>query len=350
MVATMAAVPAQADVTRNDQWYLNTLRINEAHRIVTGGDVVVGIVDTGVNGDQPDLVGSVLPGADAASGFISAAQRDQNGHGTAVATIVAGHGHGVGGQEGILGISPSAHILPIRADDTRDYDAAEANGVSWAADHGAKVICVAFIGNNTAEWATAVAKARAADALIIAGTGNRDSGHNEIGYPAKLDGVIAVGATTRAGILAGFSLTGQATALTAPGTEISTPRLGDGYETSEGTSFSTAIVAGVAALVRAKFPNLSAAEVAHRLEATADDEGPPGRDDQYGYGIVNPLKALTADVPPLGASPSSTTNNQSAGQHDRKLIVGTVLLALSALVGAVIIVIAALRWRRGQPG
>ena len=77
-----------------------------------------------------------------------------------------------------------------------------------------------------------------------------------------------------------------------------------GYSIGTGTSISTAIIAGAAALVRARFPKLSAVEVIHRLTATADDKGPPGRDNQYGYGIVNLVKALTADVPPLTPSAS----------------------------------------------
>jgi type VII secretion-associated serine protease mycosin len=341
--------PARGD-TRGDQWYLDQLQIGSAQAITKGTDVVVAVVDTGVDRNQPELSGVLVPGADAAASFGPGDQVDEEGHGTAMATLIAGRGRGTAGREGILGIAPAAKILPVKANDVVDWNAAEAEGVGWAAEHGAKVICVAYVGNKSTKWTAALAKARAADALVIAATGNRDADHREIGSPAELPGVLAVGATTRTGRLAGFSLTGAETSLTAPGTNIPVPAKDGGYVISQGTSASTAIVAGIAALVRAKYPNLSAAEVAHRLEATADDQGPPGRDDQYGYGIVNPLKALTADVPPLGASPSSTSKNQSTGHHDRKIIIGTALLALSALVGAAIIVIAALRWRRGQPG
>jgi subtilisin family serine protease len=110
-----------------------------------------------------------------------------------------------------------------------------------------------------------------------------------------------------------------------------------GYLIGTGTSNSTAIIAGAAALVRSKFPTMSAAEVIHRLTATADDKGPPGRDDQYGYGIVNIVKALTADVPPL--TPSATSTNAStqalppdhnAGSKTPLIVAGLVILAALA--------------------
>jgi len=97
---------------------------------------------------------------------------------------------------------------------------------------------------------------------------------------------------------------GQEVAISAPAVDIVSTGLGHGYRVGTGTSDATAIVAGVAALVRSKFPDLSAPEVIHRLTATAIDKGKPGRDDEYGYGIVDPVGALTKDVPPLSAAPS----------------------------------------------
>jgi subtilisin family serine protease len=107
---------------------------------------------------------------------------------------------------------------------------------------------------------------------------------------------------------ASFSVTGQEVMLAAPAVNVVTTGLNQGYSVASGTSDSTAIAAGAAALVRARYPNLSATEVIHRLTATATDKGPPGRDDEYGHGIVNLVAALTADVPPLTASPSAAVN------------------------------------------
>ncbi len=126
---------------------------------------------------------------------------------------------------------------------------------------------------------------------------------------------------------------------------------GGRYAKGTGTSDATAIIAGVAALVRAKYPNLSAEEVVHRLTATATDKGPPGRDEQYGYGIVNPVAALTADVPPLknvAASPSPpstpdvTSSDGSGGTTSTGTPAGTAIFVLFFLlmVGGVVLVLA----------
>ncbi len=137
-------------------------------------------------------------------------------------------------------------------------------------------------------------------------------------------------------------MSGPQTALAAPAVDIFStgPEFPpyNGYRIGNGTSDATAIVSGVAALVRSKFPNLSAAEVVHRLEATADDKGPPGRDDDYGYGIVDPVKALTADVPPLtpSASPTATvaTGTGDSGSGNGRPIVVFGLAGLLIVIGA----------------
>jgi subtilisin family serine protease len=103
-----------------------------------------------------------------------------------------------------------------------------------------------------------------------------------------------------------------------------------GYGRTTGTSDATAIIAGAAALVRSKFPGLSAAEVVHRLTATADDNGPPGRDEEFGYGIVNPVKALTADVAPL---PASTPTANRTGPTTPETSTTTRLLIIAGGIG-----------------
>ena len=140
---------------------------------------------------------------------------------------------------------------------------------------------------------------------MVAGVGNKPESLR-VGAPANIDGVVAVGAVDRTGKHAAVSVTGKEVLLCAPGVDIVSTSINGGYRTGTGTSDSTAIVAGVAALVRSRFPNLSATEVIHRLTATATDIGPPGRDDECGYGIVNPVAALTADVPPVARSGSSS--------------------------------------------
>jgi type VII secretion-associated serine protease mycosin len=299
----LAAGSAWADNIRDLEWYLGFLRIPQAHQVSQGDGVIVAVLDTGVNAQQPELSGNVLPGFDSVAndnGWI-----DDSGHGTAMASLIAAHGKNA--TDGALGLAPQAKILPIKIGVTgHDNDAYEIeHGIPWAVSHGAKVICMAFAGpGGTDNLKRAVADAEAADVVLVAGVGNRPEAA-EVGYPAAYPGVIAVGGVGRNGNHADWSVTGSQVVLSAPAVDIVAPHANGEYLSAFGTSDATAIVAGVAALVRAKYPNLSAAEVVHRLTATATDKGPPGRDDQYGYGIVNPVAALTADVPPLQTSPTA---------------------------------------------
>jgi subtilisin family serine protease len=123
-----------------------------------------------------------------------------------------------------------------------------------------------------------------------------------------------------------------------------------GYRTGTGTSGATAIVAGVAALIRSAYPELSAADVIHRMTATAEDRGAPGRDDEYGYGIVNPVAALTADIPPIEAtdSPAEPTSSRSEAAQPGRGSTGA-LLAVAGM-GVVVLLLVGLvlaRTRRG---
>jgi type VII secretion-associated serine protease mycosin len=302
------AAPAWADNTRDQQWQLGFLRVAEAHRFSQGAGVVVAVVDSGVDATHPDLVGNVLSGTDVRPGANGNGQTDTNGHGTAMAGLIGAHGHGPGGSSGALGIAPQAKILPVKDGDK--YGEAVAQGVAWAAVHGAKVISISQAAlEEDAEERRAIEDAIAHDIVVVAGTGNGPG--ISIEYPAAYPGVVAVGGVDKQGNHAEVSLTGPEVVLSAPAVDVVHPGLGHQYSHGTGTSDATAIVAGAVALVRARFPNLSATEVVHRLTATAIDKGPPGRDAQYGYGIVNLVGALTADVPPLTPSPS-TTGSRSA--------------------------------------
>jgi len=191
----------------------------------------------------------------------------------------------------------------------------------------------------------AVEKAINAGILIVAAAGNRPE--KRIQAPARYPGVIAAVGVDRNGDHAAISVSGPEAVLAAPAVDIVTTATGGGYQIGGGTSDATAIIAGVAALVRSKFPNLSAREVVHRMTATATDKGAPGRDDEYGYGIVNPVAALTADVPPLpSATPSDKPSIGAAppptGGRDKGndalvagLLIGGLLISAAA-VGSVV--------------
>ncbi len=289
---------------------------------------------------------------------------DKFGHGTEMASLIAGQGHG---RTGVLGIAPGAKILPAKVSELdRASSAAIGQGIAWAAQHGAEVINVSIGDAPSLELTSAVKTAADADAVIVAGSGN-DSTNVIYGYPAAVPGVLAVGATDRSNRHADFSLTGPATQLCAPGVDIIAAEPTNKYVKISGTSPATAIVSGAAALVRAKFPKLSAQEVIHRLTATATDIGKPGRDDECGYGVLNIVKALTANVPPLettataptqtptAATPTQKTSTPTGGSgqassptntgSSSKIVVGIVLIGVMA--GGLLAFL--LAWRRRRP-
>ncbi len=347
---SLAAQPGWADSIRDREWYLKFLGISQAQQISNGAGVIVGVVDTGVNPKQPELSDNLLPGFD--NFAFDQGWSDDDGHGTAMACLVAAHG--TSASDGAMGIAPNAKILPVKVGESSKQNNLLdiIQGITWAVDHGAKVINLSLGGPETREEDEALRKAMAADVVIVASVGNRPE-DSRVGFPAAYPGVVAVAGVGQNGNHAEVSVTRPEGVLAAPAVDIVTPGRDLLYGSGTGTSAAAAIVSGVVALVRAKYPNLSATEVVHRLTATAIDKGPPGRDDQYGYGIVNPVAALTADVPPLPASLTASptkpavSGTNSAAPTDRTptLLVG-VLVALLVAAGAVGLLIARARTRR----
>ncbi|MFI7597470.1 type VII secretion-associated serine protease mycosin [Actinoplanes sp. NPDC049681] len=298
------ATPAAADSIRDRQWYLKALEVSRAHGLSEGRGVTVAVIDTGVDVRHRDLAGAVLPGLDVYPNAKGDGREDLAGHGTEMAGIIAARGHST--SDGVLGIAPAAKILPIRA----PIDGYASSGymreaVAFAKKRGAGVINMSFGTSDDVPLRDAIRAAQAADIVLVAASGNKDAAGDD--YPGKYPEVLTVGATDRNGKVAEFSVTGSQVDITAPGVDIATTGIYEsGYQLGSGTSQAAALVSGAAALMRAKYPDLSAAEVVHRLTATATDAGAPGRDDSYGYGRLNLLKALTADVPPLATASPST--------------------------------------------
>lgn len=274
----------------------------EAWQYSTGDGVTVAVLDSGVDGEHPDLAGRVLPGTDLVDGSTDG-RVDPVGHGTAVASLVAG-----AGDPG-TGLAPDASILPVRVlDEQNRYRSAAtvAEGVIWAVEHGAEVINLSLGGaRESPVLADALAYAMDRDVVVVACTGNATGDeYQEVWYPAREPGVVAVSG------LAGsegwrLSLTGPETVLGAPAV-VTGAQAGGGYREARGTSFSAALVAGAAALIRARWPELPAADVVNRLVATARDVAAPGRDPVSGFGAVDPVAALTREVPAVAANPLDT--------------------------------------------
>ncbi|MEU4336458.1 type VII secretion-associated serine protease mycosin [Micromonospora lupini] len=296
---------ARTDQVRDEQWQLDELRADTAWRSSTGRGVTVAVVDSGVDANHPDLAGQVLPGLDLV-GPAGGAGPDPVGHGTTVAGLIAGRRDD---KRGVVGLAPDSRILPVRVLDERNkYDDAliVAKGVRWAVDNGARVINLSLGGSgDSPALAAALDYAFARDVVVIACTGNlATSTDSKVWYPAREPGVIAVAGLERSSDnLWSGSITGRATVLTAPATGLVGARPPDGYWRVQGTSFAAPLVSATAALVRSRYPDMPAGEVVNRLLATARDIGPTGRDDRFGYGVVDPVAALTGDVAPVTANP-----------------------------------------------
>ncbi|GIH08346.1 hypothetical protein Rhe02_64130 [Rhizocola hellebori] len=297
----------QSDRIDDGQWFHVFLDTRTAHAISTGQGITVAIVDSGVDGGHGDLKDAILPGADMTGP--GDGRTDTFGHGTQVAGLVVAKGR-------TTGVAPGARVLPVRVilrDEYSNYSELIARGIRTAVSAGAQVISLSLaIGRDNLLIRQEVEAALKADVVVVAAAGNR-SVDQGIGFPAAIPGVVAVTGLGRDGGVSSTSVAGEAAVIAAPCDDISTTSLGGTYGVGSGTSYSAAIVAGAVALVRSKFPKLKGPEVVRRLTATAIDKGPPGRDSQYGYGILNIVGALTADLPQDTSPPTAALTSSPAG-------------------------------------
>ncbi|MFG3115823.1 S8 family serine peptidase [Streptomyces sp. NPDC048197] len=358
---------ASADQIRNDQWALKAFGVEDIWKISTGKGVTVAVIDDPTDGSHPDLKGNVLPGKNYITGGPANQPYEDREHGTAMSSLIAGHGHGPGGADGVKGLAPDAKILPIAidlpgADSVPKLGAGDyAEALRYAVDHGAKVVNMSFgVGNAevTPEEQSAIDYARKHDVLLVAASGNTGGSPSN---PASVPGVLAVGAVDKHLNVWEKSNYGPSLKLTAPGVYIrsASPVAGvkGKYRLANGTSDSSAYVSAAAALLRAKFPDLTAGQVANRLIKTAglpdDMKDAKLPDAHYGYGFIKPYSALTKDVPAgskngpfpalkSGASsdPSSAAGSNEPGpkiKSDKGLSMPFIILI--AVVGLVVLVI-----------
>ncbi|MFI7023275.1 type VII secretion-associated serine protease mycosin [Micromonospora sp. NPDC049900] len=325
---------------RSLQRHLDYLAVSQAHSISRGKGVLVAVLDTGV-APHPDLRRNLLPGVDLLDDSSRNGWQDTDGHGTAMAGLIAAHGKS--SNRGTLGIAPEAAVLPVRFKSIGKEGTAQelAHAIDYAVSNGADVISISSTGGPDIGVQKAIQLAKQADVVIVAAAGNMPE-DKAVGFPAAYPEVVAVGGVAQDGERAAVSVSGREIDVVAPAVDIYSTNFDGGYRAGTGTSGATAIVAGAAALVRAKYPYLPADEVAHRLTATAIDKGPPGRDDQYGYGVIDLVAALTADVPPRGfgpsgtgtPSPSTTRAGGPEADEDGAAVRGLVTLAVLLAVGA----------------
>jgi subtilisin family serine protease len=351
--ATSTAVtpvsPAQA---RASQWWLSTLGVTAAQQATTGAGVKVCLVDSGVDAGYPDLRGTTFGEGTDLSGLGSAnglSTIDLQGHGTSMATFIAGRGQS--GGRGLLGVAPDVEIIPVTINIDQPGDVVS-DAVAYCADHGAQVINLSLAGFVDTK---AVAYAQARDAVIVASAGNGGN-HDELGGISGRWGVLAVAGVDRnllldprstaagpfvlmpddepttvdlggVGVTAPFAVTsgGAIVPGQCPGGVFGPRKVWRAdhvlYEGQCGTSISAAIVSGVAALVRAAHPELNAANVVNRIlkTAKAPTDGSAAPSPLYGFGVIDANAAVTADVPTVDANPLGSCYTGSRGIWDPRV-------------------------------
>lgn len=328
--ASASSAP-QGDSIRAREYWLTQYGITDLWKQATGKGITIAVIDTGVDGTHQDLTKNVIDGYDASG--VSSSSKGWKGlgiepeHGTLVASMIAGHGHSDGstsanpgepGQPaGMIGVAPNATILPISLElgtsvaGSRSVNEQIPVAVRYAVDHGADIINLSVGSNDTSwpeSWDSAFAYAEEKGVVIIASAGNRGAGLTQVGAPATMPGVLTVGGVDEKRQDSWSSSSqGISIAVSAPSESMIGAIPGNKYATWSGTSASAPFVTGLAALIMEKYPNLTGNQVIERIISSADDAGAPGRDVLYGYGIINPAKALAPDTPddadtnPLGS-------------------------------------------------
>ena len=328
--ALFTAPAASADAWRDKEYWLKESGIANAWKVSKGAGVKVAVIDSGIDGQHPDLKGAVAGGTDASGAGSPDGQKgigSKPEHGTLVATLLAGRGHqsedatpapgsatpGSAPPDGVIGVAPEAQLLTVSTwlgspnpggrTDQEQIPAA----VRWAVDNGAKVINISLGSTSPGwpqSWDAAFLYAEQKDVVIVAAAGNRLAGNVQVGAPATIPGVLTVAGLDRQGRASmDSSSQGISIGVAAPAENLVGGMPGGGYADWAGTSGSAPIVSGVAALIRAKWPDMSAKQVINRIVSTAKDAGAADKDPIYGFGVLDAEAALGADVPQVQVNP-----------------------------------------------
>ncbi|HET9079667.1 MAG TPA: S8 family serine peptidase [Trebonia sp.] len=368
-----AAVAAPEDAIRqSQQWVFDMMDVPAAWQVTEGSGVTVAVIDSGVYPYVSDLSGgTVIQGPNLTGLSTSPSNPNWGQHGTWMASIIAGHGHN-GGSDGIMGIAPQAKILSIRViPDKGDPRYQQYNnepeqtiqnelalGIRTAVKDHAQVISMS-IGYSAPSGVvrSAIDYAYSHGVVLVASSGN--SGNNDtqhgtsnpdiapVSFPAEYPGVISVGAVTVDGVPATFSSGNLSVRIAAPGKAVPAEGRDGLYYTVDGTSPACALVAGVAALLKSRYPKISPAQVTEAMTTTAQQSPPGSYSVLTGFGIVNADAALVkagqlmrtkpqgsqvATVAHFGGGPAAVPAAPVTARGDGRLQASVVLLIVSGLV------------------
>lgn len=284
------------------QWHLGKINCPSAWDITVGSrEVVVAVIDSGVDPMHPDLTGKLLKGWNFYDNNDNTS--DVYGHGTRVAGVIAAVANN---NIGVAGVAWNCLILPVKVTNANGYTTSSliSKGLIYAADRGAKVAVISFqvFGGSTITSAAKYFVEKGGVVVAAAGNTGRYESYSDNQY------IISVSATSSSDVLASFSSYGPYVDLSAPGVGIYTTTKGGGYVAVSGTSFSAPIVAGIVALMYSLNPSLTPHQIEQILESTALDLGSPGYDIYYGWGRVDAYMALKAVLEVSNKSSTSLTN------------------------------------------
>ena len=313
--AVATAAPASADSVRDaQQWVLDAVNAPAAWPVSQGQGVLVAVIDSGVNPNVSDLAGSVISGPDYSGVSTPSSSPDWGMHGTWMASLIAGHGHGF--ESGISGIAPKAKVLSIRVlPDKKDpaygqyqHESASrgqralAKAIRYAIRHRAGVISMSLgYGGSSRVVRSALQDAVQHKVVVVASSGNsgdsvsdRGRGHAPYSFPADYPGVLGVAAVNRAGNPARFSSDNLSVQVAAPGVRVPAQGNNGQYWLVNGTSPACALTSGVAVLIKSVYPRMSPAIVIQAIASSAQHRPPGGYNDRVGFGTVDAAAALTA--------------------------------------------------------
>ena len=280
-----ANLAARGNAGDASQYVVSKMRLGEAHRVATGSNVLVAVIDSAIDIKHPDLAGAVVEQFNAVG-----RPEKPHMHGTGMVGAIAAHSR-------LLGVAPKAKILAVHAFSADARQSPEATtrqivaGLEWAIGKGARVINMSFAGPHDPMLQLAMKNAHAKGVVLIAAAGNAGAKSPPL-YPAADPHVIAVTATDQNDQLFGQANQGPHVAVAAPGVDITVPAPSDAYQVTTGTSVAAAHVSGVAALLVERHPSVDAATILEVLTASAKRLGAQGPDDRFGWGLVDPASAL----------------------------------------------------------